>query len=195
MITLASSGIYEEEIKKSRFLVHAKRADDVEEAMAFLKNTKDLKASHNCWAYKIDSQYRFSDDGEPGGTAGKPILSAIEHQQLDHIVVVVTRYFGGIKLGTGGLARAYGGTAAACLRLAKKEEILRKIQVSIQTSFTNIGQVYTLLDHFSVEKTNEEFTEDGVFIDISIDHVKLQEFASLVKETCRNEVKLSFEDE
>lgn len=195
MITLASPGFYEEECKKSRFLVNTQRVDSVREAMIFLKKMSDPKASHNCWAYKIDSQYRFSDDGEPGGTAGKPILSAIENQGLDHVVVVVTRYFGGIKLGTGGLARAYGGTAASCLRLAKKEKILPKIQVSIQTAFSNIGQVYTLMDRFNAEKIKEEFAEDGAFIVVSIEQVNVHEFSSHIKETCRDKVNLTLIDE
>lgn len=75
----------------------------------FLQAVQDLQATHNCWAYKVGAQYRFSDDGEPAGTAGRPILSAIEAQHLDRVMVVVTRYFGGIKLGVGGLVRAYGG--------------------------------------------------------------------------------------
>ena len=84
----------------------------------------DPQATHNCWAYRIGQQYRFSDDGEPGGTAGRPILQAIEGQGFDQVVVVVTRWYGGIKLGAGGLARAYGGCAAECLRLADRVPIV-----------------------------------------------------------------------
>ena len=78
----------------------------------------DPTATHNCWAYRIGSEYRFSDDGEPAGTAGRPILAAIDGQGCDQVVVVVTRWYGGIKLGAGGLVRAYGGCAAECLRAA-----------------------------------------------------------------------------
>src|SRR3546814_18000784 len=75
-------------------------------------------ATHNCWAWRIGDDYRSNDDGEPAGTAGRPILAAIDGQGMDRVVVVVTRWFGGIKLGAGGLVRAYGGTAAECLRRA-----------------------------------------------------------------------------
>ena len=76
-------------------------------------------ATHHCWAYRIGPAYRFGDDGEPGGTAGAPILRAIEGQGVDRVMVVVVRFYGGVKLGTGGLARAYGGTAAECLRMLR----------------------------------------------------------------------------
>ncbi|MFC6616804.1 IMPACT family protein [Deinococcus radiophilus] len=75
-------------------------------------------ATHHCWAYRIGELYRFNDDGEPGGTAGAPILRAIEGQGVQHVMVIVVRYYGGVKLGTGGLVRAYGGAAAECLRTA-----------------------------------------------------------------------------
>ncbi|MCU0692466.1 MAG: YigZ family protein, partial [Polyangiaceae bacterium] len=112
MRTLRADAEHECLIKKSRFLARAARADTADEAMAFLQRVRDDTASHNCWAYRIGELYRFSDDGEPGGTAGRPILSAIEGQRVDHVMVVVARHFGGIKLGAGGLVRAYGGTAA-----------------------------------------------------------------------------------
>jgi hypothetical protein len=77
-------------------------------------------ATHNCWAWRIGGDYRSSDDGEPAGTAGRPILAAIDGQGFDRVMVVVTRWFGGIKLGAGGLVRAYGGAAAECLRTAPR---------------------------------------------------------------------------
>ncbi|MGU7895871.1 IMPACT family protein, partial [Escherichia coli] len=89
-----------------------------EEALAFLEAQREPQATHNCYAYKLGNLYRFFDDGEPTGTAGKPILHAIEAQGLDRVVVLVVRYFGGIKLGAGGLVRAYGGVAAEALRRA-----------------------------------------------------------------------------
>ncbi|NLJ62757.1 MAG: YigZ family protein, partial [Alcaligenaceae bacterium] len=109
---------YEEDIKKSRFLAIAAPVQSASDAMAFLEQHSVPDATHNCWAYKIGDEYRFNDDGEPGGTAGRPMLQAIEGQSCDRVVVLVIRWFGGVKLGTGGLVRAYGGVAASCLRLA-----------------------------------------------------------------------------
>src|SRR5690625_7862489 len=92
--------------------------------MAFIEERSVPDARHNCWAYKIGDNYRFSDDGEPGGTAGRPILQAIEGQECDFVAVLVIRWFGGIKLGTGGLVRASGGAAAECLRTAHKQKYI-----------------------------------------------------------------------
>ena len=103
------------EVKHSRFLARAAPADSTHAAQAFVGSVSDPDATHNCWAWRIGGDYRSSDDGEPAGTAGRPILAAIDGQGFDRVVVVVTRWFGGIKLGAGGLVRAYGGSAAECL--------------------------------------------------------------------------------
>ena len=102
-------------------------------------NTPDLTANHNCWAFRIGQTYRFNDDGEPSGTAGKPILQAIDGQSLDHIAVVVTRWFGGTLLGSGGLIRAYGGTAAMCLRAAEKTEVIETVTGSAVCDFSDLA--------------------------------------------------------
>jgi putative IMPACT (imprinted ancient) family translation regulator len=101
----------------------------------------DLSASHNCWAWRIGQAYRFSDDGEPSGTAGKPILQAIDGQALDRTLVVVTRWFGGILLGSGGLMRAYGGTAALCLRAAAKTVYVERAALSVSLGFSDLALV------------------------------------------------------
>ncbi len=115
MQTLSGPARFETEIKRSRFVAHAARVETLDETVAFYESVADHAATHNCWAWKLDQQYRFNDDGEPAGTAGKPILAAIEGKGLDHVMIVVTRYFGGIKLGAGGLVRAYSGAAARCI--------------------------------------------------------------------------------
>ena len=129
MRTLAADVTFTQEIKKSRFLTSARRVDSINQAVAFIQKNSHADASHNCWAYQIDDNHRFSDDGEPASTAGGPIFSAIQGQGLDHVVVLVTRYFGGTKLGAGGLVRAYGGGAAKCLRQAKVLEVLDRKSV------------------------------------------------------------------
>jgi len=144
-ITLAEPAGFEEEIKKSRFVCYAARVDSVEEAQVFLESVRDPQATHNCWAYKIGQQYRFSDDGEPGGTAGQPILRAIEGHGLDHVMAVVIRYFGGVKLGAGGLVRAYGGVTAECLRRARKMEIVPRTRLLVEIPYALSSKLYPLL--------------------------------------------------
>lgn len=107
---------WQEDIKKSKFLVHAAPVQNEAEVLTFFKTHSDLQATHNCWAFRCQHIYRFNDDGEPSGTAGKPILAAIDGQNADQIAILIVRYFGGIKLGAGGLIRAYGGSASRCLQ-------------------------------------------------------------------------------
>ncbi|WP_392565184.1 YigZ family protein [Utexia brackfieldae] len=116
----------EEEIKKSRFIVNAAPIANGEEAKNFITAHQQPLANHNCWAWKAGQQYRFNDDGEPSGTAGKPILSAIEGNDCDQIVIIVTRFFGGVKLGASGLIRAYGGSAARCLQQAPLHPLIHR---------------------------------------------------------------------
>jgi putative IMPACT (imprinted ancient) family translation regulator len=100
-----------------------------------------LNATHNCWAWKIGDQYRSTDDGEPGGTAGRPILAAIDAQDCDQVVVLVIRWYGGIQLGTGGLARAYGGGANKCLQPAPKIELISRVPLSCACAFSELALV------------------------------------------------------
>lgn len=133
------SGEYqiENEIKRSRFIATAKGEVSQDEAEAFVKSIKKKypDATHNCYAYVADELgniARFSDDGEPGGTAGQPILDVIKKQGLVKTAVVVTRYFGGIKLGAGGLVGAYSGAAADVLKAAKilEKKECQRVQIS-----------------------------------------------------------------
>jgi len=167
--TLQELSVYQEEIKKSLFLARAIRSDSIEEAMAFLETSKKTDASHNCWAYKICDSYRFSDDGEPGGTAGRPIFMTIEQQGFDHVTVIVTRYFGGIKLGTGGLARAYGGTAGKCLQQAREYIVRNRVNFTMTVPFENTGIAYSFLDkQTELIRLNEEFTDQGICFSLQV---------------------------
>src|SRR5690625_5475890 len=113
----------------------AAAAESEEQARNFSDRVSVPDATHNCCAWRIDERYRFDDDGEPGGTAGRPILQAIDGQNFDQTVVVVIRYFGGTKLGTGGLIRAYGGVTAEALRTAKSTPIIPKVQLAVSLPF------------------------------------------------------------
>jgi uncharacterized YigZ family protein len=135
LATLAAPCSHAVEIKKSRFLAQAAPASSPEVAMAFVDSLRDNGGGHHCWAYRIGQAYRFSDNGEPSSSAGKPILAAIDGQGFDRVVVVVTRWFGGIKLGIGGLIRAYGGTAAQCLQQAARQPIVPVTRMTLRCDF------------------------------------------------------------
>lgn len=169
MLTLDGIAIYEEEIKRSRFIARAISVSTPEDTFAFLEKVSEPEATHNCWAFRIGSNYRFSDDGEPKGTAGKPILTAIERQGLDHVMIIVTRYFGGTKLGAGGLTRAYGGVATACLKGALKKEVLPMVSVRFEAGFDVSGPVYALMKKYDVLKLKEDYTDKGIEITIRLE--------------------------
>ena len=140
--TLAAPASHEIEVKHSRFLARAAAVTGADEAMAWLQSVGVPDATHNCWAWRIGDDYRSSDDGEPAGTAGRPILAAIDGQGFDQVVVVVTRWYGGIKRGAGGLVRAYGGAAAECLRQAPRSPLVEYADVALPAPFEDLGAVH-----------------------------------------------------
>lgn len=160
--TLAGPARYQEDIKKSRFLALAEPITSAQEASRFFLANAVSEATHNCWAWKLGGEYRFNDDGEPGGTAGRPILQAIEGQQCDRVAVLVIRWFGGVKLGTGGLVRAYGGAAAQCLRLAEKTELVDEVNVRCSCSFSDMARVQSRLQSAGARVVSETFDTHGV---------------------------------
>ncbi|WLG51602.1 YigZ family protein [Pseudomonas sp. FP1742] len=160
--TLSGLCEYREEIRKSRFIALAAPITSAAEAQSFIEQHSDLNASHNCWAWKLGDQYRSSDDGEPGGTAGRPILAAIEAQDCDQVAVVVIRWYGGIQLGTGGLARAYGGSANKCLQGAPKVELISRVPVSCACAFGELALVKLRVTELGGLVVEETFTANGV---------------------------------
>lgn len=166
--TLAAPFQHSEDIRKSRFLAHAAPVTTPQQAVAYVHKVGDASATHNCWAYRIGQDYRFNDDGEPGGTAGRPILQAIEGQGIDRVVVVVTRWFGGIKLGAGGLARAYGGTAAECLRLAERTPIVTMARLGVHCDFADLALMKVRLKDLGAEFEQEAFDAKGVTLQLSV---------------------------
>lgn len=159
---MAAPATYQEDIKKSRFLVHAGPADTTQQAMQFFADNANPEATHNCWAYRIGDEYRFNDDGEPGGTAGRPILQAIDGQQCDHVAVLVIRWFGGVKLGPGGLIRAYGGAASQCLRLGQRLERVDEISLVCECVYSDIAIVQSRFGLFQAKVQHEHFDTVGV---------------------------------
>jgi len=167
--TLEGTESFAQEIKKSRFLALAAPAESEQAAKAFIAARSDPEATHNCWAWRLGQAYRFSDDGEPGGTAGKPILQAIDGQGLDNVVVLVVRWFGGTLLGSGGLVRAYGGTAAACLRAAAKREIVALVEARLSCPFADLALVKARLRALpALTIAAEDFTATGADLLIEV---------------------------
>ncbi len=192
--TLAAPHRFDIEIKKSRFIAQAAPADSVAAAMAFIARASDEDARHNCWAYRIGELYRSDDADEPAGTAGRPILAAIDGQGLDQVVVVVTRWFGGIKLGAGGLVRAYGGAAAECLRTAPRQLRERMCEVEIGLGFAHLGAAHSLMDALPAEKLEERFSADGVQLRLRMRADQVERFGQQLRDATRGQATLRLLD-
>ena len=150
--------------KKSRFITHVSEAESVEEAQEFIEAVKKRywDARHNCSAFSIGEKNpvtRCSDDGEPGGTAGKPILEVIEGSGIHNIVIVVTRYFGGTLLGTGGLVRAYTDAAKAGIENSVIIEKIPGVRMKLVTDYTDLGKIQYILAQNEVTVEHTDYTD------------------------------------
>ena len=179
------------DIRKSHFIAQARRARTPEEALALVATVRDAAATHNCWAYRVGQHYRFSDDGEPSGTAGKPILQAIDGQCLDETLVVVTRWFGGIKLGAGGLVRAYGGCAAQCLRLAAKSERVELVEVEFPLPFATLPMLRARFAELRAELIAERFDAGGAMLRLTLPAAHLDALRKLLADATRGRSELT----
>ena len=162
--TIKEDGQVQEEIKKSRFICHAKRVYSEEEARVFITaiKKKHYKATHNCSAFIIGERSeikRTSDDGEPSGTAGVPMLGVLENHNLTNVCMVVTRYFGGIKLGAGGLIRAYAGSVALAVKEIGIIEIKEQAGIAIQMSYTQYQEYNNFLKKHTLMELDTNFTD------------------------------------
>lgn len=182
---------YEMEVRKSRFIAQAAPVEDEAAAQAFIEEVSVADATHNCWAWQIGDRYRFDDDGEPGGTAGRPILQAITGQDYDNTVVVVTRYFGGTKLGTGGLIRAYGGVTAEALRTAPSQPIVPLVRLSLRLPFASMDGAHRLIEEFDGSKHDEQFSSEGATLIISLPKHRREEFALRLRDLARGEARIT----
>lgn len=163
--TIKENGIDEVEIKKSKFICFLKRVDNEEEAIAFIDQIKKehWKATHNCSAYTIgvnDEIQRANDDGEPSGTAGVPMLEILLKRELKNVVAVVTRYYGGIKLGAGGLIRAYGGSVNRAVdKVGIVERQLQQL-IDVTVSYPQSGHVEHSLREANYTIQDISYAED-----------------------------------
>ncbi|APU71853.1 YigZ family protein [Companilactobacillus crustorum] len=196
--TIAQTGSYEKDIKKSRFIAHIAQTFSEDEAKTFIQQVRDQEsgATHNCTAFIVMDNVlieRMSDDGEPSGTAGPPILNVLQQQELQNVTVVVTRYFGGIKLGAGGLIRAYSSTTAEAVKEIGLVE--NRIQQGFQLTIP-----YHLFDKFEnyarnekINLENKQFTADvkcEIYLDLNIADKAVQ----TIKDLFQNQITLKETD-
>lgn len=141
-------------IEKSRFIAFAKHVESVDEAMEFInsKRKKYFDATHNCYAYIVGDKAKFYDDGEPQGTAGLPMYECIKNNNLDYICVVVTRYFGGIKLGAGGLVRAYSGSVSDVIKSVTKVKMRNCTRADVTVEYSLLKTLRKALQGYVKEE-------------------------------------------
>lgn len=193
--TITSNHTTEEEIKKSRFICHLKRVTSEEEARDFIAAIKKehYRANHSCSAMIIGENSevkRSSDDGEPSGTAGVPMLTVLEKQDLTNIVAVVTRYFGGIKLGAGGLIRAYTGSVAQALNEIGLVTVKEQVGLQVILTYPQYQTFANFLEQEKLEEFNTQFLE-YVTSDIYTDEDRLSDLQSALTEFYQG--KISFQ--
>lgn len=192
--TIASQVSFEEDIKKSRFQAIAVPVENEQAVKDFLETHKDLTTTHQCWAWKIGHNVRFNDDGEPSGTAGRPILATIEGNELTNILVLVNRWYGGIKLGTGGLVRAYGGCAGQCLLLAEKIELIEKKKVNFACQFNEWSIFQYELNQQQIE-FKQDYTATGVQVEALLQIHQIEPLSLKIQDVTRGREQLKIVEE
>ena len=157
----------EELIQRSRFITTAAHAPDANAANAFVDSVRELfpDATHHCWAFVAGppgstAHIGMSDDGEPHGTAGRPMLTVLLHSGVGEVVTVCTRYFGGVKLGTGGLSRAYAGGVKLLLQTLPTELKIKRVHVSVRVAYPHVESLQRLLDDLEVIVEHEDYGEE-----------------------------------
>ena len=174
-LELVSGGEGEIVEKKSRFIGQIKPVYSEEEAYAFVEQIKKkhYDARHNCFAFSIGDEMpllRFSDDGEPQGTAGKPILEVINGSGIHNICIVVTRYFGGTLLGTGGLVRAYTDAAKEALVNCETKRKQRIYPIKVTADYADMGKIQYIIESADVRVVDKVFTDEVVFwLEVPVD--------------------------
>ena len=173
-------------IRRSRFLAHCARTTGHAEARAFVERirTEHADATHNCWAYvagppEQTAEIGFSDDGEPHGTAGRPMLQILLHCGVGELCVVVTRWFGGVKLGTGGLVRAYQDSVRAVLADLPQEERVPRCRACVRVEFAHLDRLHRLLPDVEARLLEESY-DAAASLTISLPRARWDEFSALL---------------
>ena len=191
--TLENEIYFEEDIKKSRFQAIAAPVESEQAVKEFLELHKDISTTHQCWAWKVGYTVRFNDDGEPSGTAGRPILAVIEGNDLTNVIVLVNRWYGGVKLGTGGLVRAYGGCAGQCLIQAEKIELIEKKIVRFKCLFNEWSIFQYELKHQNIE-FQEAYTSEGVEVTAKLQIHQISGLELKIQDVTRGREQLKIEE-
>lgn len=182
-------------IQRSSFIGSVRFAANIETAEDFIESVRKefFKATHNCFAYRIDkNQFRFSDDGEPSGTAGKPILFLLEKHDLTQTVLVVTRFFGGIKLGRGGLYRAYSQCAEETILKAGLEVIVPQKNISLNYPYHFSRTIENILSKYSGKIVSSDFKTE-VKTEILVPQELFDKFIGEVLNVGGNKIKVMSE--
>jgi uncharacterized YigZ family protein len=161
----------DETIQRSRFITTAAHAPDAEAAQAFIQTIRDEfpDATHHCWAFVAGppastTHIGMSDDGEPHGTAGRPMLTSLLHGGVGEIVAVCTRYYGGVKLGTGGLARAYSGGVKLALETLPTDEKVARVWLVVTVGYADVDGMQRLIDELDIVVENEEYGAEVQYV-------------------------------
>ncbi|TPR39258.1 YigZ family protein [Apilactobacillus micheneri] len=198
-LTIKTKGSNEIDIKKSRFICNIARVQNEEEANNFIESIKleNKKATHNCYAYVIgqdDHIQRASDNGEPSGTAGVPILDAIKMIGIHNTVAVVTRYFGGIKLGAGGLIRAYSNATTKAIESVGVIEKVLQTEITINVDYKLFDQLQYHLNENDINIIDTQYT-DKVSVIVAIDNHYIENFKQDIVNLLNNRVNMVDGDE
>jgi uncharacterized YigZ family protein len=182
-------------IKKSKFISYVQPVEAEKEALLFIEQIrkKHWDATHNCFAYMIgeyDNIQKASDDGEPSGTAGKPILEVIKKEHLKNVAIVVTRYFGGIMLGAGGLIRAYGQSAAEGIHKAKVIFNVLHSEVIATVDYTWVGKLENELHNKGYQVAGSEYTDKVTFTILAVSGEE-QKLITLLTDLTNGQVELA----
>lgn len=185
--------------KKSRFIATVEHVKTEEEALAFIESVrkKYWNATHNCFAYVLGEHFqvqRCSDDGEPSGTAGKPMLDVLLGEEIHDVVVVVTRYFGGTLLGTGGLVRAYSGSTKEGLLASKVITKMHGQKLSVQTDYTGLGKIQYILGQRGIRILNSVYT-DKVELEVLLPEAEIETVISEIREGTNGQAIMELSEE
>ncbi len=189
--TVAKEAELEEVVKGSKFIGFVSSVHSVKTALAKLEEVRATypDATHHPWAYLIGGEMRFSDDGEPGGTAGRPMLETLQKRNLDRVLGVVTRYYGGTKLGAGGLVRAYGGTLAKTLDMAGVVEVKPTVTFFVNVPFAEMDAVHRLLDEWrGLRKGEAGYSAEGLRLEVTLFAENKERLERALTEVTRGQV-------
>ena len=193
--TIEKQSTAETKVKGSRFIARTRIVYGVDEAAACLEEIRKQEhaATHNCFAYQVgfgdDLSFKYSDDGEPSGTAGRPIYDIIGGRELSNLLVVVTRYFGGTKLGTGGLVKAYSEAAALAVEKSGKKINYLTDTLEVEIDFHFYNQLISAVHQCEARQTVADFT-DHVVVDIEVRQSRTERLVEAIVELSGGSAKI-----